>query len=166
MWSRLRVKRFDLIFDINVRGTFVVSQACIPHLRASGNGRILTRSPPIDMAPEWFAGRTAYTMSKYAMSMTVAGLAAELAEDHVSVNALWPRTMIYTAASKMFGVEAAGCRSEQIMSDAAYEILTSPDSPSGRFCIDEDVLRAAGVTDFTAYEVVPGAPLRLDLFVS
>jgi citronellol/citronellal dehydrogenase len=161
------IKRYDLIHDINVRGTFVVSQACIPYLRQSENAHILTLSPPIDMSPEWFKGRTAYTMSKYAMSMTVAGLSAELADSAVGVNALWPRTMIYTAASKMFDVEAEGCRTEEIMSDAAYEIITSPgDRRTGQFLIDEDVLRETGVDDFSRYDVVAGAPLRLDLFVT
>lgn len=161
------LKRFDLIFDINVRGTFVVSQACIPHLKSSDNAHILTLSPPIDLSPEWFKGQTAYTMSKYAMSMTVAGLASELADSAVSVNALWPRTMIYTAASKMFDVEAQGCRTDEIMSDAAYDIITSPSGQrTGQFLIDEHVLRDSGVSDFARYDVVPGAPLRLDLYVT
>ncbi|MBB4689557.1 SDR family oxidoreductase [Amycolatopsis jiangsuensis] len=161
------VKRFDLVFDINVRGTFLVSQQCIPYLRHSDNPHIVTLSPPIDLSPGWFAGRTAYTMSKYAMSMTVAGLAAELADNGVAVNALWPRTMIYTAASAMFDIGAAGCRTEEIMADAAYEIVTSPAAKrSGEFLIDEDVLRASGVDDFSRYEVVPGAPIQVDLFVA
>jgi citronellol/citronellal dehydrogenase len=165
--DRTPIRRFDLIFDINVRGAFAASQACIPYLRQSDRAHILTLSPPIDLAPSWFAGRTAYTMSKYAMSMTVSGLAAELRAAGIAVNALWPRTMIYTAASAMFNVEAAGCRTPEIMADAAHMILTGlPDHRTGCFLIDEDVLREQGVADFASYDIVPGAAPQLDLFVS
>lgn len=160
------VKRFDLMFDINVRGTFLASRACIPYLRSSANGHILTLSPPLDLDPGWFAGHTAYTMSKYAMSMTVLGLAAELASSDVSVNALWPQTMIYTEATAMFGLGQAGCRTPEIMADAAHAVLTAPPGHrTGGFLIDETVLRETGVTDFGDYEVVRGAPLIPDLFV-
>jgi citronellol/citronellal dehydrogenase len=165
--ARTPLKRFDLIFGINVRGTFAASQACIPYLRKSDRAHILTLSPPIDLAPSWFAGRTAYTMSKYAMSMTVPGLAAELRTAGIAVNALWPRTMIYTAASAMFDVEATGCRTPDIMADAAHAIITAPPGQrTGCFLIDEDVLREQGVADLAGYDVVPGAPPQLDLFVS
>jgi citronellol/citronellal dehydrogenase len=160
------VKRYDLMFDINVRGTFLASRACIPYLRNSANGHILTLSPPLDLDPGWFAGHTAYTMSKYAMSMTVLGLAAELASSDVSVNALWPQTMVYTDATAMFGLGQAGCRTPEIMADAAHAVLTAPPGHrTGGFLIDETVLREAGVTDFGDYEVVRGAPLIPDLFV-
>jgi citronellol/citronellal dehydrogenase len=160
------VKRFDLMFDINVRGTFLASQACIPHLRRSANGHILTLAPPLDLDPGWFHGHTAYTMSKYAMGMTVLGLAAELGPLGVSVNALWPQTMIYTDAAAMFDVGRAGCRTVDIMADAAHAVLTRPPGHStGNFFIDEPVLREAGVEDFRQYEAVPGAPLISDLFV-
>ncbi|KAB1141714.1 NAD(P)-dependent oxidoreductase [Streptomyces luteolifulvus] len=161
------LKRFDLMFDINVRGTFAASQACIPYLERSENGHILTMSPPIDLHPGWFAGRSAYTMSKFAMSMTVLGLAEELRASNVAVNALWPRTMIYTAASAIFGLDRAGCRSTGIMADAAHAILTRPSAEcTGNFFLDEEVLREEGVTDFAKYELVPGTPPEIDLFVT
>ena len=161
------VKRFDLMFDINVRGTFAASQACIPHLRRSENAHILTLSPPLDLTPSWFAKHTAYTMSKYAMSMTVVGLAAELHDAGVSVNALWPQTMIFTDATAMFDKSATGCRTTEIMADAAHAILTAPvGTHTGQFLIDETVLREHGIEDFARYEVVAGAPLLPDLFVS
>lgn len=160
------VKRFDLMFDINVRGTFLASRACIPYLRSSANGHILTLSPPLDLDPGWFGGHTAYTMSKYAMSMTVLGLSAELGSSDVSVNALWPQTMIYTDATAMFGLGQAGCRTPEIMADAAHAVLTAPPGRrTGGFLIDETVLRETGVTDFGDYDVVRGAPLIPDLFV-
>ncbi|WP_435211248.1 SDR family oxidoreductase [Streptomyces sp. bgisy034] len=163
------LKRFDLMFDINVRGTLVASQACIPHLKNSGNGHILTLSPPIDLRPSWFTERTAYTISKYAMSMTVLGLAEELRESNVAVNALWPKTMIYTAASSVFGLGRAGCRSTDIMADAAHAVLTRPSAEcTGNFFLDEEVLRQDGATDtdLVQYELVPGSPPEIDLFVT
>lgn len=160
------VKRYDLMFDINVRGTFLASRACVPYLRRSASGHILTLSPPLDLDPGWFDGHTAYTMSKYAMSMTVLGLAAELASSDVSVNALWPQTMIHTDATAMFGLGKAGCRTPEIMADAAHAVLTAPPGRrTGKFLIDETVLRETGVTDFGHYDAVPGAPLIPDLFV-
>ncbi|MCQ8829008.1 SDR family oxidoreductase [Streptomyces malaysiensis] len=161
------LKRFDLMFDINVRGTFAASQACIPYLERSDNGHILTLAPPIDLRADWFANRTAYTMSKFAMSMTVLGLAEELRTGGVAVNALWPRTMIHTAASAVFGLGRAGCRSTEIMADAAHAVLTRPSTEcTGNFFLDEEVLRAEGVTDFAKYELVPGTPAEIDLFVT
>lgn len=161
------MSRFDLVFDINVRGTFAMSQACLPHLTQSTNPHVLTLSPPLELNPQWFADHCAYTMSKYAMSMTVLGLAEEFRDRGVAVNALWPRTMIATAASSLIGVESAGCRTTEIMSDAAHAIVTSPSTDlTGGFFIDEDVLRRRGVTDFSKYEVTPGTPLTKDLFVS
>nr|AAR27578.1 short chain dehydrogenase [Rhodococcus sp. TK6] len=161
------MSRFDLVLDINVRGTFAVSQACLPHLARSTNPHILTLSPPLELNPKWFAAHCAYTMSKYAMSMTVLGLAAEFRDRGIAVNALWPQTMIETAASSVIGVEAAGCRTTEIMSDAAHAIVTSLSSElTGHFFIDEDLLRQRGSTDFRKYEVVPGMPLVKDLFVA
>ena len=159
------MKRYDLMFDVNVRGTFAASAACIPYLIEAPNGHILTLSPPLNLEPKWFGPHTAYTMSKYGMSMTVLGLAEELA-GKVAVNALWPKTMIYTAASKVFGVTASGCRTPEIMADAAHHIVTQRrDECTGNFLLDEDVLVSAGETDFVKYESVPGAPLQLDLFL-
>ncbi|MGW2562568.1 SDR family oxidoreductase [Streptomyces sp. NPDC001514] len=163
------LKRFDLMFDINVRGTLAASQACIPYLRNSDNGHILTLSPPIDLRPSWFTDRTAYTMSKYAMSMTVLGLAEELRASTVAVNALWPKTMIFTAASAIFGLGPAGCRSTDIMADAAHAVLTRPSAQcTGNFFLDEEVLRQEGATDadLARYELVPGTPPEIDLFVT
>lgn len=161
------MRRFDLVFDINVRGTFAVSQACLPHLTKSTNAHILTLSPPLELNPRWFADHCAYTMSKYAMSMTVLGLSEEFRDRGVAVNALWPQTMIETAASSVIGVEAAGCRTTEIMSDAAHAIMISPSAElTGNFFIDEDLLRQRGTTDFRKYEAVPGTPLVKDLFVA
>lgn len=163
------LKRFDLMLDINVRGTFAASQACIPYLKHSANGHILTLSPPIDLRPDWFTGRTAYTLSKYAMSMTVLGLAEELRADNVAVNALWPKTMIFTAASAIFGLGRAGCRSTDIMADAAHTVLTRPSAEcTGNFFLDEEVLRQEGATDIdlAKYELLPGTPPEIDLFVT
>ena len=161
------MKRFDLMFGVNVRGTFLCSQACIPHLRKAPTPHILMLSPPLDMKPAWFAPHLAYTMAKYGMSECVLGLAAELARDGIAVNALWPRTVIHTAALAMIpGVDPARCRKPAIVADAAHAVLTGDSrARTGRFLIDEDVLREAGVTDFTRYAVQPGAPLLTDLFL-
>ena len=160
-------KRFDLMVDINARGSYACAYACIPHLKNAANPHILTLSPPINLKPKWFKQHTAYTISKYAMSMVTMGLAAELAELGIAANSLWPRTTIATAAVETFFAGALkSSRTPDIMSDAAYVILTRPSgSCSGNFFIDEAVLRAEGVSDFDRYAVTPGEPLMTDLFL-
>ena len=162
------VKRFDLMHGVNARGTFVCSQACLPHLLNADNPHILMLSPPLNMNPRWFKGHVAYTMAKYGMSMCVLGMAEEFRKRGVGVNALWPRTAIATAAMRMLGGGEIpkGCRTVDIMADAAYLILTSDArSTTGNFFIDDDVLRAAGVTDLERYALVPGEPLMPDFFL-
>jgi citronellol/citronellal dehydrogenase len=167
------MKRFDLMFGVNVRGTFVCAQACLPHLIAAAktgrNPHILTLSPPLNMDAKWFAPHVAYTMAKYGMSMCVLGMAEEFREVGVAVNALWPRTVIATAALAMIPgarEQLDHTRKPEIMADAAHAIfLRDARTTSGHFFLDEDVLRAAGVADFTAYAVKPGAPLMPDLFL-
>jgi citronellol/citronellal dehydrogenase len=161
-------KRYDLMMSVNVRATFLCSQACIPHLRKSSNPHILTLSPPLAMDPKWFAGHVAYTMSKYGMSMCTLGMAEELKGDGIAVNSLWPRTTIATAAVAVHFPEAIlrASRHAAIMADAAHAILTSDArANTGRFYIDEDLLRERGVTDFGKYAVTPGVRLFTDLFV-
>jgi len=162
------MKRFDLMFDVNVRATYLCSQKAIPYLLESHNPHILNLSPPLDMRSKWFAGHSAYTMSKYGMSMCVLGMAAEFAERGLAVNALWPRTVIATAAIAMLGgaVEARNCRKPEIVADAAHAILRRDSREcSGNCFIDEDVLANAGITDLDGYAVEQGAPLYPDLFV-
>jgi citronellol/citronellal dehydrogenase len=161
------MKRFDLMFGVNVRGTFLCSQACLPHLLRAGNPHILTLSPPLNMDPKWFGPHVAYTMAKYGMSECVLGMAEEFRDRGVAVNALWPRTVIRTAALAMIpGVDPARCRTPEVMADAAHAVLTTPARQrTGRFLIDEDVLREAGVTDFDRYAVDPSQPLLPDLFL-
>jgi citronellol/citronellal dehydrogenase len=162
------VKRFDLMMDINARGTWLCSQTCLPHLKKAGNPHILTLSPPLDLRPKWFGPHLAYTMSKYGMSMCVVGLAEEFRADGIAVNALWPRTAIATdALSLIEGIERARCRRPEIVADAAHAILTRPSrSATGRFFSDEDVLTEEGIKDFTSYAVDPANAGRLcsDLF--
>jgi citronellol/citronellal dehydrogenase len=161
------VKRFDLMLGVNARGTFVCSQACIPHLKKAANPHILTLSPPLNMKPRWFKDHVAYTISKYGMSMCTLGMAAELAADGIAVNSLWPYTTINTAAVTTFFPDAADAsRLPAIMADAAYAILCRDSkSCSGNFFIDEEVLRAEGVTDLQKYAAKPGTPLQKDLFL-
>jgi citronellol/citronellal dehydrogenase len=163
------LKRYDLMHQINTRGTFVCSQACLPHLLKAENPHILNISPPLNMESRWFAPHVAYTMSKYGMSMCVLGMAEEFRQQGVAVNALWPRTAIATAAVRnLLGGEEAirRCRKPEIMADAAYVILTQPSRTcTGNFFIDEDVLRSAGVTDFTPYAVDASAELLPDFFI-
>jgi citronellol/citronellal dehydrogenase len=163
------MKRFDLMHSINTRGTFACSQACIPHLKKSRNPHILNNSPPLNMEARWFAPNVAYTMAKFGMSMCVLGMAEEFRADGIAVNALWPRTLIATAAVRnLLGGEAAtrGARSPEIMADAAYAILTKPSREvTGNFFIDEDLLRKEGITDFDKYQLVPGAELIQDGFI-
>ena len=162
------MKRYDLMHGINTRGTFACSQACIPYLKKSSNPHILNNSPPLNMEARWFAPHVAYTMAKFGMSMCVLGMAEELKSDGIAVNALWPRTVIATAAvQNLLGGDEAmrGSRSPEIMADAAYAILTKPSREfTGNFCIDEEVLRAEGVTDFSRYQQ-PGAELLPDYFL-
>ncbi|MEI7556365.1 NAD(P)-dependent oxidoreductase [Candidatus Chlorohelix sp.] len=163
------MKRFDLMHQINTRGTFAVSQACIPHLKQAQNPHILNLSPPLNMEGRWFAPHVAYTMAKFGMSMCVLGMAEEFKTEGIAVNALWPRTTIATAAIKNIvgGDEMMKhSRTPEIMSDAAYIILTKPSREfTGNFCIDEEVLAAAGVTDFEQYAVSPGTTLAPDFFI-
>jgi citronellol/citronellal dehydrogenase len=162
-------KRFDLMHDINVRGTFFVTKACIPHLKKSTNPHILTLSPPINMDPKWFEKHVAYTITKYGMSMMTIGWAKELKKDRIAANALWPRTTIDTAAVRnLLGgqVLANMSRTVDILADAAYYILRQPSGEcTGNLFIDEQVLAKEGITDLEKYSVVPGATLYSDLFV-
>jgi citronellol/citronellal dehydrogenase len=161
------MKRYDLMMDINVRGTFACAQACLPHLLKSANPHILTLAPPIDLNPKWFRPHVAYTASKYAMSMISLGLAQEYQEHGVAVNALWPRTLIATAALNLAAPgEAQRARRPEIMADAAYHILTRASRDvTGRFFLDEGVLREAGTTDFEVYAMAPGIEPEIDFFV-
>lgn len=167
--EHIEAKRFDLMQDINVRGTFLMSQACIPYLRKSANPHILNLSPPLNMDRKWFAKHLAYTMSKYGMSMIVLGLAAELKKDRIGVNALWPKTTIATAAVRnLLGGEDLinKSRTPEIVADAAFYILQKPSAEcSGNFFIDEDVLKENGVQNFDQYAVVKGSGLMPDLFL-
>ena len=162
------MKRYDLMQQVNARGTFACSQACIPHLAKSANPHILNLSPPLSMNPRWFESHVAYTMAKYGMSMCVLGMSGELAERRIAVNALWPRTVIATAALNLLGGEetAKHGRTAEIVADAAVAILKRDSRTcTGNFFIDEDVLRAEGVTDFEKYAVKKGEPLMRDLFL-
>jgi citronellol/citronellal dehydrogenase len=165
-------KRFDLMFDVNVRGTFLASQAAIPHLRASAeagrNPHILTLSPPLSMKAKWFQHHVAYTMAKYGMSMCVLGMSEEFRKTGIAVNALWPRTAIDTAALQMIpGINTAACRTPEILADAAYVILNRPSKETtGNFFVDDEVLASVGVTDLEKYSVVPGTKdFLLDFFL-
>jgi len=161
------MKRFDLMQQVNARGTFLCAQACLPHLLKSANPHILTLAPPPSLDPKWWAPHTGYTLAKMGMSFVTLGLAAEFASRGVAINALWPRTLIATDALNMIpGVSAANGRKPAIMADAAHAILTrSAQGFTGRFMIDDEVLREAGVTDFGGYAVDPGSPLLPDLFL-
>jgi citronellol/citronellal dehydrogenase len=161
------IKRYDLMQDINARGTYLCSQACLPYLLKAPNAHILTLSPPLNLNPGWFGPHLAYTIAKYGMSMCTLGMAAEFKDQEVAVNSLWPRTTIATAAVETFFPQAlAMSRKPEIMADAAWLILTSDSrKATGRFLIDEDVLREAGVRDFDQYALSPGRPLAPDLFL-
>jgi citronellol/citronellal dehydrogenase len=165
-------KRFDLMFDVNVRGTFLTSQAAIPFLRDSAeagrNPHILNLSPPLSMKPKWFKNHVAYTMAKYGMSMCVLGMSEEFKRDGIAVNALWPRTAIDTAALQMIpGVDSAACRTPEILSDSAYIILNRNSKEcTGNFFVDDEVLASEGITDLEKYSVVPGTKdFLLDFFL-
>ena len=163
------MKRYDLMHQINTRGTFACSQACIPHLAKADNPHILNLSPPLNMEAKWFAPHVAYTMAKFGMSMCVLGMAEELRSQGIAVNALWPRTVIATAAvQNLLGGDATVRRSRkpEIMGDAAHWILTRPSRDyTGKFLIDDDVLRSSGVTDLSIYQYEPGADLLPDFFI-
>ncbi|CAC5414625.1 Hydroxysteroid dehydrogenase-like protein 2 [Mytilus coruscus] len=163
------MKKYDLMNQINGRGTYLCSHVCVPYLKKSSNPHILNISPPLNMNPKWFKDHVAYTMAKYGMSMCVLGMSEELKGDGIAVNALWPRTAILTAAMEMLGGSdaiAKQCRKPEIMSDAAY-VMFIKDSKSytGNFAIDDEVLKAAGVTDMEQYACVPGNRLLPDFFL-
>jgi citronellol/citronellal dehydrogenase len=164
-------KRYDLMHQINGRGTFLVSRACVPHLRRAANPHVLMMSPPLNLVPRWFAPYPAYALSKYSMSIYAMAMAEEFRADGIAFNTLWPRTIIATAAVRnLLGGDAAIGRSRtpEIVADAAHAILTrSSREFTGQHCIDEEVLIATGVTDFEGYRTVPGSgALATDLFVS
>jgi citronellol/citronellal dehydrogenase len=173
--SRQRVeatelKRYDLMQQVNTRGTFVVSKLAIPYLRKSDNPHVLTLSPPLNLMSHWFAGHVAYTISKYGMSMCTLGMAAEFADAGIAFNALWPRVGIATSAIE-FAVgnrdELRKCRKPEIMADAAHLIMNRPArSCTGNFFIDDTLLYEAGVRDFTPYKVDPGAGWRVGMFLA
>lgn len=162
------MKRYDLMQDVNARGTFLCSQACLPWLVRSGNPHILVLAPPPRLEPRWLAPHLAYTISKYGMSLCVIGLAAEFRDRGVAVNGLWPRTVIATAALRRLGGRVApeSCRTPEIVADAAWHLLVRDSREcTGRFFLDEDVLAEAGITDLTPYAVEPGSDLSRDLYV-
>ncbi|MEA2479660.1 MAG: citronellol/citronellal dehydrogenase [Thermoleophilaceae bacterium] len=167
--EKLEPKRFDLMHDINVRGAFIVTRACVPHLRDASNPHVLTLSPPISLEPRWLGPHIGYTLAKYGMSMLALGWAAEFAEDGIASNALWPRTLIATAAVKnlLGGDEAmAKSRKPELYADAAYAILTRPSREyTGNTALCEDVLREEGVDDLSAYSEGSEDELQVDLFV-
>jgi citronellol/citronellal dehydrogenase len=163
------MKRYDLMNGVNARGTFLCSQVCLPHLLKAANPHILNLSPPLNLDPQWFGPHVAYTMAKYGMSMCVLGMAEEFKSEGVAVNALWPRTMIATAAvQNLLGGDFVmrGSRSPEIVADAAHLILTKPSREfTGQFAIVEDVLQSVGVTDFSKYQSVPDDELLPDIFL-
>jgi len=161
------MKRFDLMHQVNTRGTFLVTQSCLPYLRQAANPHVLMLSPPLNLEPKWFAPHTAYTIAKYGMSLCVLGMSAEFAPLGIAVNALWPRTVIATAAIGMIdGVKAEHCRRPEIVADAAHGMLTRPAREyTGHFALDEDVLCEEGIVNLEQYAVQPGASLLPDLFL-
>ena len=167
--EQMEPKRWDLMHDINVRGTFFMSKACIPALKKSTNAHILNLSPPLTLNPEWFGRFLAYSISKFGMSMCVLGLAEELKQHRIGVNALWPKTTIATAAIQNIvggDIMVQRSRKPEIVADAAYYILQRPGAETtGNFFIDEDILIQQGITDFTHYAVNPAQKLMLDLFL-
>jgi citronellol/citronellal dehydrogenase len=163
------MKRFDLMHQINMRGTFATSQACLPHLLKAQNPHILTLSPPLNMNPKWFKNTLAYTMAKYGMSMCTLGLSSQFKDQGVAANSLWPMTTIATAALRQIpNTESIirGSRTADIMADAAYWVLTQPSRDcTGNFFVDEEVLTKAGITDFSPYAYAPGNPLIRDAYL-
>jgi len=166
--EEISMKRFDLIFSVNVRATFMCSKLCIPHLKNSGNPHILNLSPPLSMNPKWFKKHVAYTMSKYGMSMCTLGMAEEFRKDGIAVNSLWPKTLIATAAIAVnfSRILYHASRKPSIVADAAYEIITSDSrSVTGNFFVDESILRLRGVTDFRKYAMHRFIPVVSDIFL-
>ena len=167
--AEIDMRRYDLIQQINTRGTFVTSRACLPYLKQASNPHILTLSPPLDLQPKWFAGHLAYSLSKYGMSLCMLGLAEEYRADGLACNALWPRTTIATAAVEfaLGGPQMLRrCRKPQIVADAAHVILNRPAREyTGQFFIDDSVLHEAGVRDFAPYSIEPGTVPLGDLFI-
>ena len=163
------MKRYDLMNQVNARGTFLVSKACIPHLKRAANPHVLMLSPPLDMSPRWFQGHVAYTMAKFGMSMCVLGMAEEFRADGIAFNALWPRTGIATAAIRFALAGDEGmkqCRTPEIMADAAHAIFEKPSREfTGNFLIDDSFLYGEGERDFDKYRVDPSQPLMPDFFV-
>lgn len=167
--TRTSMRRFDLMHQVNARGTFLVSKTCVPHLLKSANPHILNLSPPLNMEEKWFAPHVAYSIAKYGMSLCVLGMAGEFREQGIAVNALWPRTTIATAAvQNLLGGDEIVRRSRkpEIVADAAHIILSKPAREfTGNFCIDDEVLESAGITDLSHYAVDPSAKLVPDFFV-
>ena len=165
----LPMKMYDLMQDINTRGTYTVTRACVPHLKVAENPHVLTLSPPLNLSPHWFGNHVAYTIAKYGMSMCTLGMASEFAADGIAVNSLWPRTIIATAAvQNLLGGDEAMQRSRkpEILADAAYEIMGRPSREhTGSFYIDDEVLAEAGITDLSAYSYVDEADLQIDIFL-
>ncbi len=161
------MKRYDLMHQVNTRGTFLVTQSCLPYLKKAANPHVLMLSPPPNLDPKWFAPHTAYTIAKYGMSLCVLGMSPEFAALGIAVNALWPRTVIATAAIGMIeGVDSSHCRKPEIVADAAHAMLVRPSRDfTGHFAIDEDILREEGVTAFDGYAMQAGANLMPDLFL-
>jgi citronellol/citronellal dehydrogenase len=167
--STIAMKRYDLMQDVNTRGTFLLSRTCVPYLREADNPHVLTLSPPLSLDPKWYGGHLAYTLAKFGMSMCTVGMSAEHAEAGIAFNSLWPRTIIATAAvQNLLGGDAAMARSRrpEIVADAAHHILTRPArETTGTFFIDDEVLAEAGVTDLSPYAYVADAELQVDLFL-
>ncbi len=166
--EEVSMSRFDLMHQVNARGTFLVSKTCLPWLQKAENPHILTLAPPLNMVEKWFAPHVAYSMAKYGMSMCVLGMAGEFREQGIAVNALWPRTTIATAAVNMLGGDELimHSRKPDIMADAAYVILNRPSREfTGHFCVDDSILEDEGITDLSAYAVNPDLPLAPDFFV-
>ena len=163
------IRRFDLMHGVNARGTFLATQHCLPHLVRSTNPHVLNISPPLNLNPRWFAPHVAYSLAKFGMTFCALAMAEEFRDEGIAVNTLWPKTVIATAAVRnLLGGEDTirGSRTPEIMADAAHAILTKPSREfTGRFCVDEDVLRAEGVNDFSKYAAVPGAELIPDFFL-
>lgn len=167
--TTIAMKRYDLMQDVNTRGTFLLSRTAIPYLREAGNPHVLTLSPPLSLDPKWYGSHLAYTLAKFGMSMCTLGMAAEHAGAGIAFNSLWPRTIIATAAvQNLLGGDAAMARSRraEIVADAAHHILTRPArETTGNFFIDDEVLAGAGVTDLSGYAYVADADLQVDLFL-